>query len=319
MKKGSFPPLLLTLAFFICSSPCVEAHESDTLFCHFDSTAVFTYTLYTSPNGGYLSGGNGYGDLEIAQKFGQAPSGDTVGTECAVGADHQLNEVVVYFGAKRVGNPNDSVYINVYDVDHSNGGPGALLGRSFSIRLNYIDTSSATETYMDFLMQLPVVFSDSFFLSVVFPHGAGDTVGVMTSTNGEAQSSKLCWVQNGAGAWFPISDLRTLDVDAAIFPVVGDVTIGIAEVSPALARVKAFPNPARHTTTLEYFLKQPVPRLQFSIADLSGRIVCSQKLNNEIVGAYTFTLDLGELPAGIYFYSFETTKKEYTGKLEILK
>lgn len=310
---------LVAIICCICSSFSTFAHEGDTLKCHFDPSAISIDTLYQAGNGGFVCGNNGFGDREIAQKYATKPVGDSVGTECSVADGHQLNEVVVRFGAKYVTNASDSVYINVYSVNPATGGPDTLLGSSFPVQLSFVDTSATNEIYTEFLMQLPVLLTDSFFLSVVLPQTAGDTVGIISNSDGQGLGEKLCWVKNSSNIWSSLVDASSLDIDAAIFPVVGEAPIGIEELSQFVAHVNIFPNPARENTAIEYSVVKPIQHLQFTLYDLSGKVVYSLPLNNISLGEHLFNLNISELASGSYFYSFESNKEQYNGKLGIVK
>ena len=319
MKTTNYFFRIVAVIYCLCSSVAAVAHEHDTLKCHFSDTSTFTYMLYRAPGSGYMFGNNADAQREIAQKFGQAPSGDTVGTECSVPDQHQLNEILVWFGAKKVTNPNDSVYIKVYTVNHATEGPDSLLGISFPITMAFIDTSSTTPTYTDFLMQLPIIFTDSFFVSVALPQEFGDTVGIITSTKGQALNTRLCWLEHISPFWYSELQADSFNIDAVILPEVGDEPSGIAEQSSPIVQANAFPNPANENTVISYSLAKSVPQMRFSVVDISGKVVYSRLLNNGVIGKNFFNIDTGILPSGTYFYSFDSNGKKYNGKLEIIR
>lgn len=78
-------------------------------------------------------------------------------------------------------------------------------------------------------------------------------------------------------------------------------------VEPGTAMsVRAFPNPFETATTVEYSL--PVGhRVTFTLSDATGRLIHqSDPRRVESAGSHRRSLDLGDLPAGVYLYQVET-------------
>lgn len=296
------------------SGMIASAHESDTLFCHLYNAPGLV--LYPSSQG-YFSGNNEFNILEVAQKYGQAPVGDTTSSECEVPPGHQLNEVVVRFGAKTVLNPNDSVYVRVYAMDPGSGSPGTLLGTSFATPLNWVDTSSTQEVYSNFLMQLPVSFTDSFFVSVVLPAGTGNLAGIMTNSNGDGLGARLCHVKDSSGSWVSMQDFSLLDIDAAIFPVIGEATSNIPEMCVPYIQVNVFPNPGTSSVTFDLTLTGPSENCILTVKNINGKIMLQTHTGKMRGGKYPVSIQTATWPAGLYFYSLQTGNQVSTGKLQI--
>ncbi len=80
---------LIAIYFYIICFPLqIIAHEGDTLKCNFDNAIP---NLYSALNGGFISGTNGFGDLEVAQKFGV----DSVVTSCAAEDSSTMSEILI--------------------------------------------------------------------------------------------------------------------------------------------------------------------------------------------------------------------------------
>ena len=188
---------------------------------------------------------------------------------------HQLDEVLVWFGAKKVANPNDTVYIKIYGVNHATGGPDTLMGISYPVKMSHIVNSASSNQdsiYTDFLLQQPITFTDSFFVSVVLPNEKGDTVGIISNSNRQAMGTRLCWIKSSGGSWSAIEVAHAFEIDAVIFPLVGDAPSGIDEQSSPVASANAYPNPANEKTAIDYWLAKAVPQIRFTVVDISVRL-----------------------------------------------
>lgn len=78
---------------------------------------------------------------------------------------------------------------------------------------------------------------------------------------------------------------------------------------------RAFPNPFETTTTLEYNLPEPL-RLIHTLTDAAGRPVARPNGQSvESAGIHQTSLDLSQLPAGIYLYQLKTANGVKTLRL----
>jgi len=97
-----------------------------------------------------------------------------------------------------------------------------------------------------------------------------------------------------------------------------DSTIGFltnTEVVPkGSIYFKISPNPVRHELKIEMELQQSEPVL-FMLEDLHGHVVMKRELKNEVI---TQTLDVQELPAGVYVYTL-SSKKEVLATGKVMK
>lgn len=109
--------------------------------------------------------------------------------------------------------------------------PTALLGISAIVDIANIDTSGFLTS---FTFSAPVtVAADSFFVGFEMSTTAGDTIGAVSSTDGEFSGYQRAFDMWSDNSWHPFNDgtpqTWELDVDLAIFPVIttGPDTLGI--------------------------------------------------------------------------------------------
>lgn len=277
--------ILLSMVVLWCGN--ISAQVTDTL--GFQSFLEGTESLYSSPNGGYAFGNNGYGDRAKAQTFTH---------------DHAfvLRSVLLKFGAVQYtsNNPNSVVRVNVYD--NYNAGvttsgpidsiaPDSVLGY-LDIPVSSILTAGGY-TEADFSFDTLAIFS-TFSVGADFTFLApGDTVGLITTTDGDAMERQSTWEQVNNGTWITtISPYSwALDVDLAIFPVIDENDpAGISDYS--VPQLVVYPNPTSGSITID------VPRFNVWNVELyamDGKLL----MKNATVGNQV-NLDLSLYPSGIH-------------------
>lgn len=121
-------------------------------------------------------------------------------------------------------------YGKVYDVNTGTPWePTGLLGTSAVVDIANIDTAGFLTS---FTFANPItVAADSFFVGFEMSTEPGDTIGAVSSTDGEFSGSQLAWEKWSDDTWLPFNDGTTnswqLDIDLAIFPVIPGDTLGM--------------------------------------------------------------------------------------------
>lgn len=314
MKRINLLILFIGLNLFALAQ---SRHEGDTLRCNFPSGVP---NLYPAAGGGFVTGNNVFGDKEIAQKFGI----DTVVTDCAAVDSNFISEVLVWFGAKQTGVTPDSVKVKIYSVNSVSGAPDVLLGTSFAMPMNILIVSlPPNEALTSFLMVNPVTLTDSFFVSVEFLPAPGDTIGVVSTTDGDASGTRLCWIKENSGSWSAVKDLRGYDIDAAIFPFVEDNDEEGWNVD-LLSKEKiswlcTCPNPAGDFTAIRFKVNKPVQDFQLEIFDLAGRRIFEQSENKLPIGNHEINLNTENFSSGNYFVILNTDGAIIIKKIVVIR
>ena len=263
-----------------------------------------TEILYQAPNGGYVFGNNGYGDKAKVKTFQQDSCG-------------QIQSVLFKFGAKSFNSaPLDSsrLIVRLYSLGGGSGvttsgvdtlnGPGNELvdasGNAFTtfIYMADIDTSGGY-TSVDVSMD---PFTDPCFsrfaVGIDFADlNPLDTIGLFSTTDGEAGLRETCWDLTANDVWVTVLHNQLgwdLDVDPAIFPVFsfdGDSALSIPENS--YMRLQVYPNPKNDVLHIVNAVKG-----NLSIVDLTGRILEQMEVQNVTNGEVL--LNLSDYKEGIY-------------------
>lgn len=264
-----------------------SAQVTDTLGWH--SFLEGTSTLYLSPNGGYAFGNNGFGDKVKAQSY--SPSESLV-----------LRGALIQFGAVNAtsGNPESKVRVTVYD---NNGNGLALFGVVENLAPDSIlavkdilvsDLPTDGSLLEVDLSDSSLVFFNRFSIGVDLTMLApGDSVGLISTTDGNGGQRQEAWEQEASGGWMTVVSPFSwgLDVDFAIFALVDvDDPAGISDESNL--KVNVWPNPSEGP----FHIQMPyVDQWNAAVYGVEGQLI----LRQSFLGDYAM-FDLNGTVPGLY-------------------
>ncbi len=163
------------------------------------------YTIYSSGNGGYVTGNNGWNDIAKANKF--------VLTQAC-----QLTGILFDF-YKATGGPED-IEIAIWDNSGENNIPGEIIANT-TISLSTIqnDITNNQMTYVSF--DEPIIITTSFYAGMILPTTTGDTLVVWANTDGDVVPG-TAWEQQSDGTWYAMFQNLSWgrNLIQAIFPIV---------------------------------------------------------------------------------------------------
>lgn len=263
-----------------------------------------TWTLIGAQGGGYISGNNAYGDIAKAQAY------------TPVNATSYISEIIVYIGdiINTSGDPNSALAFVIYDMDGTGtsttgtvAAPGTILGAG-SIALSQL--SSANPIVIG--MPSTVTVNSPYAVGVDFSLlSAGDTVGIVSTSDGDAGGTELSWEQWSNGAWYTLLEAWPLDVDLVLIPIECDqLPVGI-ETTVDATEFYIFPNPTNNV--LNVVSGSDLSNTStLSVIDISGQLISETTLTSKQTA-----LDVSQLAAGIYFAKLTTDSKTNTLKFII--
>jgi hypothetical protein len=271
-----------------------------------------TPSLYTSAQG-YVVGNNQYGDEVKAQVF--------ILSDATI-----LEEALFFFGAKDDGGNGSNVAAVAFNMDGTTGttsagtgqqSPGTLLG-SANMALSDIDTSGGF-TVATFAS--PIYVSGDFALGFdVTSLTAGDTVGLITSQDGDGGGAELTWERwSNNGGWYTMIASWPLDFDFGILAVVDNSSNGI-ETDSYFNGIKAdvIPNPAVDVANIVFDLEK-VAEVDIKIIDITGKIVYTADKGELNQGRHTINVPVSDLTAGTYYYTIGANGNRLTKKMVVTK
>lgn len=264
-------------------------------------------TLYASPNGGYAFGNNGYGDKAKAQSFISSESVEVHGALVDLGfVQFDSGDSTSYVAVNLY--RNDSLGITVLSNTDSVA-PGTLWA-SDTIFVYQLDTLNGL-LRVNFEPDTLIFNEEERFSVGVDLSGmvAGDTLGVNSTTDGDALGADNAWELTSAGQWIVIAQPAyswNLDVDLGIFALTVAVEpAGLLENE--LRSFNVYPNPTARYLNIE---SNTICSngCQLVITDALGKVVMSeQNHRNQLV-------DVDRLPEGYYVLSMQDGNSRYYSK-----
>lgn len=302
--------LTLVLTFFSVASSSAQHDNSKAVLHKMDPLSVKAPTdtlqpasfstgtpaLYGFTEGGYCFGNSPLHDRAFAQKY-------------LVPQSYWIYGVALYIGAKQVIGSPDTLAVNFYrlegpgiDTSGAVGNAPDTVFHSVMITTSLIDTSGLTF----------VMFPDSFVAFVDYAMGIDisemndDTIGLVTTTNGDAMHSQLSWEKYANGTWHTVLEPTNwgMDLDFGIFVItdMSTATIGDDYFMDGIKLSQNQPNPASSATLIEYEIETGGP-VAFEIYDANGRKVFETDEGIQTKGKHEMIMNTSGFNKGIYFYS----------------
>ncbi len=159
----------------------------------------------------------------------------------------------------------------------------------------------------------PVTIPDSgFFISLQLPTTVGDTVVLLCSRN-DSSKANYAW-DFGVHGWRAYSNSNDwgLQTSLTLFPVICYSPVGISEVNIYNEEFRIYPNPAKDILTIEGLLINENTLLQ--ITDILGNVYSLCKIQDS-----TYTLNIADLDAGVYFITITDNKNNSITKKLIIE
>lgn len=266
-----------------------------------------TWTLYSSQGGGFISGTNGYGDLAKAQEY------------TPVNSTSYISDIIVYFGdiTTTSGDPNSDVAFVIYDLDgpgvtttgNVNNAPGTILGAG-TVSVSQLITTGP----MLIGMPSTVTVTGPYAVGVDFSLlSAGDSVAIVSTSDGDAGNTELSWEQWSDGTWHTFLEPNSweYDVDLVLIPIECDqLPVGV-ETRVEASEFYIFPNPANNVLNVVSG-SDLTNTSTLSVIDISGQLISETTLTSKQTA-----IDVSQLAAGIYFAKLTTASKTNTLKFII--
>lgn len=291
----------------------------DTLTGHFVGSNI----LYGSSGGGLVCGHNAYGDLGKMQLFDA-----TYG----VSGPGVITGILFYMGWVE-GNPNSFITATIWD--NIAGAPGTVLG-TVDIPFSAMDTTAAgyfaiasapdTALYNGvavFGTPVAIPASQSFWAGFTYTYIAGDTVGLVSTTDGDFPDAIThTWEQWSDNSFHSFNNGTTtwqLDIALGIFPTMS-FGVGIQEPSTSngFSLFQNYPNPAGNETAISYSLDKTTD-VSFIVTDITGRTIITVEKGNQTQGAHTFTLNTSSLSAGAYIITMRANETRLSTRMMVSK
>lgn len=284
MKK-----ILLSISVVLTSLSVFS--QADTLSSFFTGTPNL-YASSIADGGGYVTGNNGYEDKAKMQLFDATHGVQASGT---------INKLLLWAPIKSgTGTFRAVIWSNVA------GEPGTELG-SATVNISSVDTTIAGlmqvsnnagyNVAVTFSTPIAIPANKAFWAGVVLPTAAGDTIALVSNTDGDfadgGTHSGEFWSDDSFNT-FGDPNNWGLDIALAIFPVV-TYTVGLEEENN---EVSVYPNPVNDVLNF---------KLNATISSVAIYTIDGKLISKENVNANLYNVSLANLDAGVYMYELTTT------------
>lgn len=299
------------LILFLFSSLLTPLRAQSSLDTLFGSFLTFDTLTYQSPNGGYVSGNNGYGDDEKMQIYFSKINKALIG-------------VLVWYSRAEL-NSDDSeskIAIRIRKVDSTQVSTNSWIIKGPDTLLYEKYHSLSTITTGPFLKQSLTYYPLDYYIfpSKVFSVGigldslsAGDTLACQTTRDTLVLPFRRSW-ENWNGTLTPIFDSWGLNIDLALFPVFDTSLVFNVQQNIFSNQWEVFPNPAKEIITIKHD-KNEAPEW-VSLMDLKGNLVSHQVLNK---GKGSSIVDLNDISSGAYLMvAGDKNKILFTSKIIVV-
>ena len=291
-------------------------------------TQLALYGVVGPPDGpgGYIVGTNGYGDLSKAQQF-------------LLDAPTLVEEVLLWVGAASAasGSPSSTYAVNVYALN----GPGTTLSSSAvgdypfapgtilgTVNLSPADADTTFEPGVG--PQFTVAqFPSPIWVGTEFAAGINvgnlapqDTIALLSTFDGNVEFGEFLWEQWDDGRWFTMPAAGwgggSFDVDACIFVVIDNSTIGIDEIGSMNNMRMSFLNGniSQGTVLLGYDVVQP-GRMNMIVHNSKGQVMFERALGTQGIGNYTIDFSTEGWASGQYYVTLTNNGLPLTKKMAV--
>lgn len=270
----------------------------DTITDFFDGA---TPSIYAAPNGGFVSGNNGYNDTEKLQLFNHF-------------GNYSITGVWIWFGRKTFNsnNPASTLEIIVKHTDSTASNiPPFIKGPSDSvlavqaIPVQSIIASDLPTIGLNYIaFDNPVLIRDGYAIGISMNNlEPGDTIAIYSSSDGDPNQARRSW-ERWDGVYGTILDNWELNIDLAIFPIVDCELNNISELKDQTKYISSFPNPASDIISIAWNEHE---NLNYTIVDVTGKTIQTGVISNQ----NNNHINISSYSSGLYFFVGHAHGKKY--------
>lgn len=268
-----------------------------------------TPVLYSFIDGGYCFGNSPLHDKIFAQKY-------------VVPQSYLVHGVALWIGAKQIIGDADSLSVNFYRLD----GPGTdTSGPVNNAPDSAFQSIKFASSLIDTVGLTFLIFPDSFIIYLDYAVGIDvstmddDTIGLVSTTDGDAMYSQLSWEKWADNTWHTILEPMNwaMDIDLGIF-VITDMSAANIQDNYFIEGIKLSqnqPNPVSGCTLVQYELMNDATNVELEIYDLNGKLISTYFEGKQLSGNHSIKINSGQLSNGIYYYSLKAGNHRLTKKM----
>jgi len=244
---------------------------------------TLNYPIPGTPSCTEINGNNSYGDLAKANYFDAASyTGFT-----------KIEGLLIDF-CFATGSGNGEVAI--WDNSGTSGNPGnsPIVSATIDISTVLTDIGNGQSTYVQFAQ--PIVIPGPFYAGVILPTVAGDTLFILSNSNGDTNPG-IAWEQWSDANWYTVAGSWGVNEALAVYPVVNDEPVYSLQLTDSKDVIVVYPNPVNAILNI----KSNNNINQAVLTNMLGEVVINNDANSNFV-----QIETSHLPKGIYLLQVKT-------------
>ena len=271
-----------------------------------------TPTIYKYADGGYSFGVNTLADRSMVQIY-------------KVSTTYIVNGVALWIGAKQQIGTADTLNVYIYKLD----GPGTdtsgiittapdSVNHQLQITVDNIDTTGLT--FLTFPSEF-IAYVD-YGVGINFSSMDDDTLGLVTTLDGDAITANLSWVEWSDGTWYSVYEPLNwgMNLDFGIFMIIDQSSANVNDnyFVDGIKLSQNQPNPSSNTTLIQYEIEN-AGTVILEIYDLTGKKVAATNDGKQSAGRHSLTVSTENLSNGTYYYSLKAGEHRLTKKMTVIQ
>lgn len=241
----------------IKNSGALQPGTTTGLYCHILNQNLYDSDLWLHQNaqGEHITGSNTQNPGALAQLF-TMPHDQT----------HYIKGGTIAFGDAH--DAGGSAYVALWLAGSQNRPIGSPIVKK-KIALAEIATDVHNQRYTSFDFEIPVQINGSFFMGIILPDEAANTLALKSS---QFSSNGNAWLQDNLGQWQRLELESGERLDLAVFP---NACQKESLVKPQQnIKMHLGPNPLRENVLNLYFNNYPsATKAKLDIVDIRGRLI----------------------------------------------
>jgi hypothetical protein len=286
----------------------IMTNGCDTVWNILPTDTAALYGAGATPQWGYVSGTNSYGDIGKAEKI----------LSTSYTAGYKLTAAAFFFGKAVDGGTATTMTVRAWDNTGTGATPGATLGTPVNLPIASMATGG-TPTLVSFAPSFTVTSDfyigiDGFVIDA--PNPQQDTVAIYQSTSIAGHAALAYDEFGGGGGWVAESDPSNWSnsSDFYIVAILCSPTLGDVQIVNPTPEVLVYPNPSNGNVYVSTG-SAIAGNVSISVIDALGKVVSSS--NQYIQKGTTAKVEMNNAAAGVYFMNITTAGKTVTKKLII--
>lgn len=270
-----------------------------------------TLTLDTALAGGYVCGTNAYNDIAKAQIYYLEDS-----------MSYYVNGCGLYVGDIQVNDSSKNLTLNLYDLSGMGYSADSLIhsGAPYNIIATIdIPVSSLSENQINYIyFPVEVWVYESYAMGIDFSDFGTNQIGLISTSNGDAQLRELAWEKLNNGQWYSMLTTWPFDGDMGIFSLINSVNANIiSRTEEILGSISVFPNPSPDNTFYIKLQSLIESTANISVYNMDGSLIYKKEIllrTNENI----LSVNLPDAKTGSFFVSVKIGNKNYIKKIILL-